>query len=224
MSYAILKTEQKLSRRLASNIPNATLSAQSLPLVPEIKLLLINQDYPQQLLSSEQIQQIMNYPAYWSFCWGSGQALARHILDQPELVAGKRVLDFGCGSGVAAIAAAMAGASQVTACDIDGDAILASQINAALNDVELIYSPDFFADQQVYELILVADVLYDRANLPLLDAILARAKGVLLADSRVKDFQVQGYRHIGRLRATTVPDLAECEAFSHINLYWGESP
>lgn len=223
MSYSLANLKEKLTRQLAAYIPAAELSQQSLPLVPEISLLLIEQSYPQSQLTQEQVQRIMNYPAYWSFCWGSGQALARYLLDNCALVAGKRVLDFGCGSGVAGIAAVMAGASEVVACDIDEDAILASQANAQINGVSMMYSGDFFADQQHYDVILVADVLYDRENLPLLDAFLTRADQVLVADSRVKDFSVPGYCHIGHQRATTVPDLAESEAFSHINLYLGDS-
>ncbi|MFT6593439.1 MAG: putative nicotinamide N-methyase [Zhongshania sp.] len=147
--------------------------------------------------------------------------MARHIFDNPELVRGKRVLDFGCGSGVAAIAAKLAGAAEVIACDLDEDAIKASRANAQLNGVVLDYSGDFFASDEQYDVILVADVLYDRANLPLLNAFLRRAPAVLVADSRVKDFQVDGYRWLAFQRATTVPDLAESEEFSRVNLYLG---
>lgn len=212
-----------LQQRLCEYLPHGQLSRQRLPLAPELELLLLDESYPQHLLDSEQIQRIMNYPAYWCFCWASGQVMARYILDHPELVVGKRVLDFGCGSAVAAIAAARAGAASVVACDLDADALAVSALNAQLNDVELKYSGDFFADQQRYDVILVADVLYDRANLPLLDHFLARADQVLVADSRVKDFSVPGYRHLQFQRATTIPDLAESEEFSRVNLYLGEA-
>ena len=137
--------------------------------------------------------------------------MARYIFDNPDLVYGKKVLDFGCGSGVAAIAAKLAGASEVIACDLDQDAISASRANAALNEAELRYSGDFFANDDVYDLILVADVLYDRANLPLLDAFLKRAPKVLVADSRVKDFQVDGYQW---LRSEERRVGKECRSFS----------
>lgn len=218
---ALTAERAQLLAPLQSILPDAQLEWLFLPEVPELRLLLLNQDYPQHTLSTEQAMRIMHYPAYWCFCWASGQVLARHILDAPHLVAGRRVLDFGCGSGVAAIAAARAGAAEVVACDLDSDARLASRINAAGNGVSLTYSEDFFADAQHYDLILVADVLYDRANLPLLDAFLERADEVLVADSRVKDFSVPGYRHLGQYRADTVPDLAESEAFSRVNLYRG---
>lgn len=214
---------EQLQSRLRDFIPGADLSAQNLPLAPELQLWLLDECYPQHLLDSEQIQRIMNYPAYWCFCWGSGQVMARYLLDHPELVRGKSVVDFGCGSAVAAIAAAKAGAASVVACDLDPDAILSSYLNAELNAVELEYSADFFADERHYDVILVADVLYDRANLPLLDRFRQRADTVLVADSRVKNFSVPGYRHIQFQHATTIPDLSESEEFSRINLYLGEA-
>nr|WP_211218311.1 50S ribosomal protein L11 methyltransferase [Spongiibacter tropicus] len=214
---------EQLQSRLRDFIPGADLSAQTLPLAPELQLWLLDECYPQHLLDSEQIQRIMNYPAYWCFCWGSGQVMARYLLDHPELVRGKSVVDFGCGSAVAAIAAAKAGAASVVACDLDPDAILSSYLNAELNAVELEYSADFFADERHYDVILVADVLYDRANLPLLDCFRQRADTVLVADSRVKNFSVPGYRHIQFQHATTIPDLSESEEFSRINLYLGEA-
>ncbi|WP_369409795.1 class I SAM-dependent methyltransferase [Zhongshania aquimaris] len=211
-----------LAELLLEFLPAAQVVETALPLVPEMPLYLLSADFPQHDLSPEQTQRIMNYPAYWCFCWASGQVMARYIFDNPDLVYGRKVLDFGCGSGVAAIAAKLAGASEVIACDLDEDAIKASRANAALNETELSYSDDFFANDDDYDLILVADVLYDRANLPLLDAFLKRAPTVLVADSRVKDFQVDGYQWLALQRATTVPDLAESEEFSRVNLYLGQ--
>tara|TARA_R110000772_G_scaffold107988_6_gene210726 strand:- start:12101 stop:12775 length:675 start_codon:yes stop_codon:yes gene_type:complete len=211
-----------LTLRLQEYIPNALLASTTLPGVPEMKLWLLSADYPQQDLSPEQTQRIMNYPAYWVFCWASGQVLARYIFDNPHLVQGKRILDFGSGSGVAGIAAKLAGAASVIACDLDPDAILASRANADLNGVELEYSDDFFASSEQYDLILVADVLYDKSNFPLLPAFLARAPQVLIADSRVRNFQFEGYNWLAYQRATTVPDLAESDEFSKVNLYLGE--
>ena len=98
---------------------------------------------------------------------------------------------------------------------------LASRANADLNGVELEYSDDFFASNEQYDLILVADVLYDKSNFPLLPAFLARAPQVLIADSRVKNFQFEGYEWLAYQRATTVPDLAESDEFSKVNLYLG---
>jgi predicted nicotinamide N-methyase len=126
---------------------------------------------------------------------------------RPQWVEGKRVLDFGAGSGVAGIAAIKAGALEVVACDLDPLAIAACQANALLNGVTLSYSTDFFAEADRFDLILVADVLYDRANLPLLDQFLSRGREALV------------YRRIEMLEAMTLPDLAEPEEFRHVSLY-----
>jgi len=74
---------------------------------------LLNPDYLQFELSKEQGARLMAEPMFWVFCWASGHAMARYILDNKQIIHGKRVLDFGCGSGVAAIAAAKAGAAKI---------------------------------------------------------------------------------------------------------------
>ena len=85
--------------------------------------------------------------------------------------------------------------------------------------MELSYSTDFFAEADRFDLILVADLLYDRANLPLLDAFLSRGREALVADSRVRDFSHPLYRRLEMLEAMTLPDLAEPEEFRHVSLY-----
>ena len=134
-----------LNTRLRQILPSARLEVLALPDVPELQLLLLAQDYPQGDLSQEEMTRVMDNPLYWVFCWASGQVLARYLLDNPQWVAGRRVLDFGCGSGVVAVAAAMAGAREVVACDIDPLAIEATRINAQLNGVELVLSEDYYA-------------------------------------------------------------------------------
>uniref|UniRef100_UPI00035F3E59 50S ribosomal protein L11 methyltransferase n=1 Tax=Stutzerimonas stutzeri TaxID=316 RepID=UPI00035F3E59 len=125
----------------------------------------------------------------------------------------------GAGSGVAAIAAAKAGAAEVVACDLDPLALAACRANAELNGVQLNYSDDFFAEADRYDLIIVADVLYDRANLPLLDEFLSRGQVALVADSRVRDFQHPLYQRLDILDACTWPDLAEPAEFRRVSLY-----
>ncbi|KPA88745.1 50S ribosomal protein L11 methyltransferase, partial [Pseudomonas asplenii] len=158
------------------------------------------------------------------FCWASGLAMARYLAERPEWVAGKRVLDFGAGSGIAAIAAARAGAREVVACDLDPLALAACRANAALNEVTLHYSEDFFAESDRFDLILVADVLYDRENLPLLDQFLSRGREALVADSRVRDFRHPLYRRLEILQALTLPDLMEPEEFRQVSLYHASRP
>lgn len=184
-----------------------------------LKLWLIDPANMQRAFNPEETRRILEEPPYWCFCWASGLVLARWLAEQPEWVRGKRVLDFGSGSGVAAIAAAKAGALEVVACDLDPLALAACRANAELNDVQLSYSADFFAEADRFDLIIVADVLYDRANLPLLDQFLSRGQQALVADSRVRDFQHPQYQRIGLLDACTWPDLAEPAEFRLVSLY-----
>jgi len=214
--------EPTLSACLQRVLPAARTERTVLPDVPEIALWLLNADFSSATLTRDEMSAVLAYPAYWAFCWASGQVLARWLLDHPERVSGRTVLDFGCGSGVAAIAAAKAGAKRVLACDLDPDAMLATRLNAKLNAVELVYAADFDAIDEPLDLILVADVLYDRANLGWLPRFLERAPQVLVADSRIKDFSVDGYRAIGQQCSSTWPDLDEFDEFRRVNLYWGE--
>ncbi|WP_312450883.1 class I SAM-dependent methyltransferase [Stutzerimonas nitrititolerans] len=185
----------------------------------DLRLWLIDPANMDRAFSPEETRRILEEPPYWSFCWASGLVLARWLAEHPEWVRGKRVLDFGAGSGVAAIAAARAGAAEVVACDLDPLALQACRANAALNGVTLGYSEDFFAEADRFDLIIVADVLYDRANLPLLDQFLSRGREVLVADSRVRDFQHPLYERLDILDACTWPDLAEPAEFRRVSLY-----
>lgn len=210
---------QELSRKLADIIPGARLEIACLEHLPVMKLWLLNHDYPQGGLDSAQLQRIMDNPLYWVFCWASGQVLAQMLDREPGWVKGKRVLDFGCGSGVVAIAAAQSGAREVIACDIDPLALEATRLNAELNGVELTLREDYFAVDGAIDLILVADVLYDRANLPWLERFCARAPEVLVADSRVKNFDLPPYRQIARHSSCTWPDLDESAEFRDVRIY-----
>lgn len=208
----------ELQAALGGLLGDARLVAQALP-GSALRLWLIDPANMARAFSPEETRRILAEPPYWSFCWASGLALARWLAERPEWVRGRRVLDFGAGSGVAAIAAARLGAAEVVACDLDPLALAACRANAALNGVELGYSADFFAEANRFDLILVADVLYDRANLPLLDQFLARGREALVADSRVRDFAHPRYRRLASLEACTWPDLAEPAEFRQVSLY-----
>lgn len=207
-----------LEGALGELLGDARLCIETLP-GTELKLWLIDPANMDRAFSPEETRRILEEPPYWSFCWASGLVLARWLAEHPEWVHGKRVLDFGAGSGVAAIAAAKAGAAEVVACDLDPLALQACQANAALNGVTLGYSKDFFAEADRFDLIIVADVLYDRTNLPLLDQFLSRGREVLVADSRVRDFQHPSYERLDILDACTWPDLAEPAEFRRVSLY-----
>ncbi|MGB1139822.1 MAG: class I SAM-dependent methyltransferase [Halioglobus sp.] len=217
MSDVLLPAQ--LQEQLHAILPAAVLERTALPGCRGLELWLLNADYPQGELDAQAMQRVMDNPLYWVFCWASGQVLAAYILEQPELVRGRRVLDFGCGSGVVAIAAAMAGAREVVACDIDPLAMIATRANAALNGVDLVLADDFHNVDGELDLVLVADVLYDRGNLPWLERFVARAQQVLVADSRVKDFDFPPYKQVARRDSCTIPDLDESAEFRDVRLY-----
>ena len=135
------------------------------PLVPEIKLHLAEESLPIWRRTEEELGEMNVAPPYWAFAWAGGQALARFLLDNRALVAGKRVLDLGSGSGLTAIAAMRAGAAKVLAADIDRMALAAVTLNAAANGVMVATTcEDLLAkdpDEQ-FDVILVGDLFYER--------------------------------------------------------------
>jgi predicted nicotinamide N-methyase len=126
-------------------------------------------------------------PPFWAFAWPGGQALARYVLDHPGQVAGRRVLDLGSGSGLTAIACALAGASAVLASELDPFAVAAIELNATANDVSIAVTGDVLGgaggDSQV---VLAADIWYERRlaqrALGLLQRARARGADVLIGD------------------------------------------
>ncbi len=111
------------------------------PLTPEIRLWLADEAVPIWKKTEEELGAMGLPPPFWAFAWAGGQALARYTLDHADLVKGKRVLDFASGSGLIAIAAAKAGAAEVTASDIDAFAIAAIEANSAENGVTVATAP-----------------------------------------------------------------------------------
>ena len=134
------------------------------PACPEIALYLATEITPLWLASEEFLQQNNLSPPYWAFAWVGGQALSRYILDTPDLVRGKRVLDFTAGSGMTAIAAAMAGADHCQAAEIDATAAAAIDLNAQLNRVavEVILENVLVRPDCPWDVVLAGDVCYER--------------------------------------------------------------
>lgn len=211
-----------LNPLIQSMLHDAFVSPQALPQCPELQLYLVDPITMQRPFSLDEVRSIWENTAYWAFCWASGQVLAKYILQHPETVKDKKVLDFGTGSGVVAIAAMKAGAKQVIACDIDQDALTSCQANARLNNVTFDLSDDLFGikDKDI-DLLIAADVLYDRENLSFLDTFFRFAPNVLLADSRIKDFSHPHYQFMNKVESFTVPDLDELDEFRWVNLYTG---
>lgn len=155
------------------------------PMVPEIEL---HTAHPasglRQLVAGDEDA----LPPYWAYQWAGGTVLARYILDHPEIVRGRRVLDLGAGSGVVAIAAAKAGASFVTAAEIDPHGAAALALNAAVNGATIAVTSDDLLDGPPPEadLIAVSDLFYAedlaRRVLPFLERCAATGMTVLIGD------------------------------------------
>lgn len=209
----------KVQRYLDAHFPFIHLSKQQLPRLPQLALWLVDKSRLNQKLSQEEMMAIINEPAYWSFCWASGQVLAQYLIEHPEWVAGKRVLDFGAGSGVVAIAAMLAGAKEAIACDIDPIAEEIARENAALNGVELSYLSDLDALDEPIDLVLAADVLYAREHYGFPNLLKSKGHAVLLADSRAKTFPDESYQLLEVQECKTWPDLNEWEEFNQVRLY-----
>ena len=209
----------QLESQLRRTIPDAELQATALPLAPAVSLLLIDENYPRGRLEDEVARAILASPAYWGFCWASGQVIAKWLLSTPGAVAGRKVLEFGCGSGVAGIAAHLAGAREVHSCDNDPAALVATLANAELNGAPVTCHAALEDIHESFDLVLAADVLYDRDNLPLLEVLKGFAPTVIVADSRVKADNLPGYEVMVRETATTIPDLDESAEFNDVRVY-----
>ncbi len=152
-------------------------------------------------------------PPYWAFAWPGGSALARYVLDSPDAVAGRRVLDFGAGSGLVAIAAAKRGAHHVTAAELDPLSCAAIALNAGANNVSIeIESRDVIGHVPAWDTVLAGDMCYERPLAEKLTAWLrvlaAAGVRVLIGDPGRTYFPQRGTE---RLATYTVPTSLDLE-------------
>ena len=155
----------ELLRNLRSTIHKGKLEVRAIPRCPEIVLNLLTPDYPRGKLTNEEMLAIIDKPAYWAFCWASGQVTARFLLDNPTVCKHKTVIDFGSGSGVVSIAAALSGADFVIACDNDANARAAVLENARLNLIKQIEVISDLNQLTQTRRPVASDVLYDQTIL-----------------------------------------------------------
>jgi predicted nicotinamide N-methyase len=136
------------------------------PHAAEISLHVADEATPLWLKTEEQLGAMGLPPPFWAFAWAGGQALARYILDHPETVVGRRVLDFASGSGLVAIAAGMARAAEIEASDIDAFALEAIALNAAANNISHIMtiSMDLTGGEGRWDVILAGDICYEKTT------------------------------------------------------------
>ncbi len=183
------------------------------PLVPELALYLANEITPIWQATEAWLRKTGTEPPFWAFAWPGGQALARYILDHPETVRGRRVLDFAAGCGIAAIAAARAGARSVEAADLDPLAAAAIRLNAAENaaDVAAI-ACDLVGEAGRWDLILCGDVCYEAPMtghiLPWLRRLAAEAE-VWIADPGRAYLPRDGLVAMARFAVPTTVELED---------------
>lgn len=135
----------------------------AVPHAPEIMLHLADEATALWQKTEDELGEIGLPPPFWAFAWAGGQALARYVLDHPEIVQAKRVLDVATGSGLVAIAAAKAGARAVTAVDIDAFCAVAVGLNAAANGVAVTAETrDPVGSDEGFDVILAGDICYQR--------------------------------------------------------------
>ena len=189
----------------------------AVPLVPEIRLHLAEESLAIWRQTEEELGRMNVPPPWWAFAWAGGQALARHLLDHPALVAGRSVLDLGAGSGLAGIAAMKAGAARVLAADTDPFALAAIALNAGVNEVALEATDrDLLAGWPVgFDVVLVGDLFYER---PLAERVLAfleaareASAAVLAGDPRRSYFPKERFVEVAQYSVPVTRDLEDAE-------------
>jgi predicted nicotinamide N-methyase len=185
------------------------------PLVPEIRLHLATEVTPIWQATEDDLARGAVPPPFWAFAWAGGQALARYLLDRPETVAGREVLDFASGSGLVAIAAAEAGAAHVIAAEIDPFAAAAIKANAVLNGVEIaVITADLLNTESSYRPVVTAgDICYEQ---PMTDRAMRWLRGmaqrgslVLLGDPGRAYLPNTGLRELGRYQVPTSREIED---------------
>lgn len=185
-------------------------------LVPEIRLHLATEVVPLWQATETTLEKAGLPPPYWAFAWPGGQACARHVLDNPRLVAGRRVLDLAAGCGVAAVAAAKMGA-RASASEIDRFALAAIALNAALNGVEVApVDRDVLDDPPGdWDTVLAGDLCYER---PMADRVASWIKAqaragvtVLMGDPGRAYKPADGLAEVARYVVPTSKDLEDRE-------------
>jgi predicted nicotinamide N-methyase len=190
---------------------------QPVPHAPEISLYVADEITPIWKMTEEALGAMGISPPFWAFAWAGGQALARYVLDHPEVVAGKSVLDFAAGSGLVAIAAMKAGAARALACDIDPMCEAAIAVNAKANGVSIEASiADFLGrPPPTVEVILAGDICYERTLAGrVLDWLkTARASGVtvLIGDPGRTYFPKSGLEKLAQYEVRTTRELEDYE-------------
>ena len=195
----------------------ANTSVMQPPLVPEVKLHLAHEAVPLWQKTEEELGEMGLAPPFWAFAWAGGQALARHVLDNPALVRGQRVIDLASGSGLVGIAAMQAGAAGVLAADIDGFSLEAIRLNGDLNGVGLDVTGEDLLKAPAPEcgIILVGDLFYEKDLAARLVGWLAEAESrgivALIGDPGRSYLPREKLTKLGEYKVQVTRDLEDAE-------------
>jgi predicted nicotinamide N-methyase len=184
------------------------------PLTPEIRLHLATEITPIWEATEETLAKRNIPPPYWAFAWPGGQAVTRYLMDHPDWVRGRRVLDFAAGSGLSAIGAVKAGATLVEAAEIDPVALAAIELNAAENGAVLrVVMEDLVGQEGRWDVVLAGDVCYEK---PMADRVIAwfrqlaaRGVTVLMGDPGRAYLPGSGLVEVARYRVPTSLELED---------------
>ena len=204
-----------ISDRRAFILANTRLQAP--PHAPELLLHLADEVTPIWRLTEEALGELGLPPPFWAFAWAGGQGIARWVLDHPEEVRGRRVLDFACGGGICAIAAMRAGAGGALAHDIDDFCGAAVALNAAANGVAAGFAAEPLLDRPppAVDVILAGDISYEKPMAERVHAWLreaaARGSRVLIGDPGRSYFDPAGLVLLAEYEVPTTRELEDRE-------------
>ncbi|MBQ0728593.1 MAG: methyltransferase [Thalassolituus oleivorans] len=216
MANEVSEIERRVEQLQQSlELPNASLSRRWLD-SELLALWLLNIDVDAVSMDAQGIGRFWQNLPYWAFAWAGGRALAQFIVANPNLVAGKRVLDFGCGSGIVGIAAALAGAKTVFVADLDPQALLAAQVNAAVNGVDIQIVD---GDWPQVDLLLASDVLYDISSSVDLKTLMLDIPHWLLAESRFVAPDFVELRCLQQIVTSTLPAIGDFDERVEVDIY-----
>jgi predicted nicotinamide N-methyase len=187
------------------------------PLVPEILLHLAAESLPIWQKTEDELGEMNVPPPYWAFAWAGGQAVARYLLDNPDICVGRPVLDLGSGSGISAIAAARTGAGSVLASDIDPLALAAVELNAKANsvDVGMILGDLVSGPRRDENVIIIGDLFYERELADQVMSFIKSAKAagsvVLIGDPQRSYFPRNHFEKLVEYQVPVTRELEDAE-------------
>jgi predicted nicotinamide N-methyase len=188
----------------------------AVPHTPEISLYLADEITEIWKKTEEDLEKIGLPPPFWAFAWAGGQGLARYILDHPDAVRGKKVLDFAAGAGLAAIAASKSGALSVEANEIDDFALAAIALNAKDNGCEVtLRGGDLIGTDEGWDVVLAGDIAYERDMtarvFAWLHELAKRGVTVLIGDPGRAFLPKTGLQELAEYRVPTTREIEDTE-------------